>query len=137
MVKLENGVTSSGDDGDYQELLSPPQPSSPSGSISSRLAATTAPGRVVNGCRHDDRVDDVEQEPLLHGSSSKKKEESKADGCQLQHNGDLTVPIYVTSDRLSVGTGKQQRREQNLSQILRFPFFREILESTKKWFFVV
>lgn len=102
MVKRENGVVSKEDrDGDCQELLSPPQPSSPTNSIS--LAAS----KVANGCNVVD--DDAEQEPLLQKAVNNKSEvlttPSKANGNNLQ-NGDLTIPIYVTSDRLSVDTGK-------------------------------
>ena len=102
MVKRENGVVSKEDrDGDCQELLSPPQPSSPTNSIS--LAAS----KVANGCNVVD--DDAEQEPLLQKAVNNKSEvlttPSKANGNNLQ-NGDLTIPIYFTSDRLSVDTGK-------------------------------
>jgi hypothetical protein len=60
MVKLENGVVNKEDrDGDCQELLSPPQPSSPSISIS------TVATNVANGNTSVDEDAEQEQEPLL------------------------------------------------------------------------
>ena len=108
MVKLENGVANKDDlDGDCQELLSPPQPSSPTNSIS--LSAS----KVTNGVATND--DDAEQEPLLQKAVKSKSEAlttpktpkttSKVEGQNRLQNGDLTIPIFVTSDRLSVDTG--------------------------------
>ena len=101
--------------GDCQELLSPPQPSSPTSSLSHSVIAAAGAGPASNGC-HETEDDDQEQEPLLQ--KAKCKAVSKCEGLttscskvdyneqqQQQQNGDLTIPIYVTSDRLSVDTG--------------------------------
>jgi hypothetical protein len=110
MVKLENGMLNKEDKnghGDCQELLSPPQPSSPTSPISHSVIATPGAGPVSNGCHETD--DDQEQEPLLQESNCKAV--SKCEGSTKSkvdynlQNGDLTIPIYVTSDRLSVDTG--------------------------------
>lgn len=110
MVKMENGVGNKEDmDGDCQELLSPPQPSSPTNSISHTSAKVT--NGVANGNGSTD--DDAEQEPLLQKAVKNKSEAlttpktpSKVEGQNRLQNGDLTIPIFVTSDRLSVDTGK-------------------------------
>ena len=94
--------------GDCQELLSPPQPSSPTSSLSHSVIATSGAGPASNGCHETE--DEQEQEPLLQ--EVKCKAVSKCEGLTTgkvdysQQNGDLTIPIYVTSDRLSVETGK-------------------------------
>ena len=109
MVKLENGMVNKEDkDGDCQELLSPPQPSSPTISPSSSSKLTAAPSsKVANGCNVEE--EDCEQEPLLQKAVKKSEALTttpKVEGHQMQ-NGDLTIPIFVTSDRLSVDTGKK------------------------------
>ena len=92
--------------GDCQELLSPPQPSSPTSSLSHSVMATSGAGPASNGCHETE--DEQEHEPLLQ--EVKCKAVSKSEGLTTvdysQQNGDLTIPIYVTSDRLSVETGK-------------------------------
>ena len=71
MVKMENGVGNKEDmDGDCQELLSPPQPSSPTNSISHTSAKVT--NGVANGNGSTD--DDAEQEPLLQKAVKNKSE---------------------------------------------------------------
>jgi hypothetical protein len=107
MVKLENGMVSKEDkDGDYQELLSPPQPSSPTNFTKSTAAPSS---KVANGCNAEE--EDSEQEPLLQKAVKKSEvlaTAPKVDGHQMQ-NGDFTIPIFVTSDRLSVDTGKTMK----------------------------
>lgn len=122
MVKLENGVVNKEDmDGDCQELLSPPQPSSPTNSISHSASKVTNGVASSNGNDDDDRE---EQEPLLQKAVKNKPETltttpkttAKVEGQNRLQNGDLTIPIFVTSDRLSVDTGKAHL---SLTQSLR------------------
>ena len=131
MVKLENGMVNKEDKdghGDCQELLSPPQPSSPTSSLSSSHASAAPPSKAANGCNVNNEDEDEEQEPLLQDASNCCKAVSKSAALTTastttpkvvkglrhrgpsegdHHNGDLTIPIFVNSDRLSSDPGKR------------------------------
>ncbi len=138
MVKLENGMVNKEDKdghGDCQELLSPPQPSSPTSSLSSSHVSAAPPLKVANGCNGNNEDEDGEQEPLLQdpkncckavnrsaalttASTTPKVDKGPRYGGQSEgdhHNGDLTIPIFVNSDRLSSDPGKRATTHSKFS----------------------